>query len=79
MIRLVYETFADPLIGFAFSYAVTPMISGLGLQGAFLLIAFLGMAITGLCFVMIVFGKKMRKATAVSYWKLVEAHGFQAH
>lgn len=58
---------------------MTPMIESLGIQGAFLLIAFLGMGLTGLSFVMIVFGKKCREATAVSYWKLVEERGFHAH
>ncbi|KAH8892173.1 MFS general substrate transporter [Thozetella sp. PMI_491] len=66
-------------MGFAFGYAVTPMVTNLGLQNSFLLVAFLGMGLTGLCFVMIAVGKKMRKATAVSYWKLVEEHGFRAH
>lgn len=55
------------------------MVDNLGLQGAFILVAFLGMGLTGLCFVMILFGKSMRKATAKSYWILVEEHGFTAH
>ncbi|OIW30445.1 MFS general substrate transporter [Coniochaeta ligniaria NRRL 30616] len=67
------------IIGFAFGYAVVPMVDSLGLQNTFILIAFLGVALTSLCFVMIAFGKGMRKSTAVSYWKLVEEHGFQAH
>ncbi|KAF9891711.1 hypothetical protein FE257_003723 [Aspergillus nanangensis] len=61
-------------IGFAFGYAVTPMVDSLGLQGAFLLVAFVGMGLTGLCFVMIAFGRRMRAASAESYWKLVDAH-----
>lgn len=56
------------------------MVDSLGLQNTFILIAFLGMGITStMCFIMIAFGKGMRKSTAVSYWKLVEEHGFQAH
>lgn len=55
------------------------MVNNLGLQSAFLLIAFLGMALTGLSFAMILFGKSMRRATAASYWKLVEEHGFKVH
>ncbi|KAF1810054.1 MFS general substrate transporter [Eremomyces bilateralis CBS 781.70] len=66
-------------MGFAFSYAVSPMIDNLGLQGAFLLMAFLGMGIHGLSFVMIAYGKKGREITAPHYWKLVEEHGFRAH
>lgn len=65
--------------GFAFAYAVVPMVNNLGLQNAFLLVGFLGMGLNGLCFVMIAFGKKLRKVTASSYWRLVEEHGFQAH
>lgn len=55
------------------------MVVSLGVQDTFILIAFLGMALTGLCFAMIAFGKRMRKSTAKSYWKLVEEHGFRAH
>ncbi|KAI9371909.1 major facilitator superfamily domain-containing protein [Aspergillus egyptiacus] len=61
-------------IGFAFGYAVTPMVNNLGLQGAFLLIAFVGMGLNLLCFLVIAFGRRMRAASAESYWKLVEAH-----
>lgn len=55
------------------------MVNNLGLQGAFILVAVLGIGLNGACFIMIAFGKKMRAATAVSYWKLVESHGFHAH
>lgn len=55
------------------------MIDSLGLQGTFLLIAFLGMGLHALCFVMIAYGKNMRRATAPMYWKLVEKHGFHVH
>ncbi|CAG9954587.1 unnamed protein product [Clonostachys rosea f. rosea IK726] len=65
--------------GFAFGYAVTPMVTTLGLQNTFYLVAFLGMGLTDLCFVMIWFGKSTRKGTAKWYWALVEQDGFRAH
>lgn len=55
------------------------MVNSLGLQGAFLLVAFVGMGLTSVSFVMIASGKRMRAASADSYWKLVEAHGFRTH
>lgn len=55
------------------------MVDSLGLQGTFVLIAFLGMGLHGLCFVMITYGKAMRRATAPSYWKVVEEHGFHVY
>ncbi|KAF4945407.1 hypothetical protein FSARC_14433 [Fusarium sarcochroum] len=66
-------------IGFGFGYAVIPMVNSLGLQGAFLLIAFLGMGLNAACLLMIAFGKGMRKASAASYWKLIEGYGFHTH
>lgn len=55
------------------------MVDSLGLQNSFLLCGFLGMGFISLCFLMILFGKRMRKTTAMSYWNLVEKHGFKAH
>ncbi|KAH6888538.1 major facilitator superfamily domain-containing protein, partial [Thelonectria olida] len=67
------------LMGFAFSYAVVPMIENLGLRYSFVLMALLGLAFWCICFFMIAFGKSLRRATAVSYWKLVEKYGLSAH
>lgn len=61
------------------AYAITPMIESLGLQNTWLLVAFLGVAIFGVCFAVIAWGKDWRRATAPAYWKLVEQHGFHAH
>ena len=48
------------------------MVNNLGLQGAFLLVAFVGMGIHGACFLMIAAGRRLRAASAGSYWKLVD-------
>jgi hypothetical protein len=55
------------------------MINGMGLQGAFILLAFLGMAFWASSFIMIAYGKQFRRATAMSYWRLVEQQGLEAH
>ena len=65
--------------GFAFAYAVLPMVTDMGIQNAFILLAFLGAAIWAGCIVMIIWGKKFRKATAATYWKMVEEQGLKAH
>ncbi|RVX66189.1 hypothetical protein B0A52_10081 [Exophiala mesophila] len=66
-------------MGFAFAYAVLPMVTDMGIQNAFILLAFLGAAIWAGCIVMIIWGKKFRKATAATYWKMVEEQGLKAH
>ncbi|KAM0547274.1 hypothetical protein ACHAPJ_010409 [Fusarium lateritium] len=76
---LVSAILVRNLMGFAFSYAVVPMINGLGLRYAFVLIALLGLVLWAGCIFMIVFGKSLRRSTAVSYWKLVEMYGSVAH
>lgn len=55
------------------------MINGMGLQNAFILLAFLGMAFWASSFLMIIYGKSMRRRTAKAYWKMVEQHGLHAH
>lgn len=66
-------------MGFGFGYAVTPWIEASGVQNTYIAIAFLGMFFWGLCFLFILIGKKTRKATAKSYWNMVEKHGLKAH
>ncbi|KAK7419243.1 hypothetical protein QQX98_003395 [Neonectria punicea] len=67
------------LMGFAFSYAVVPMIANLGLRNAFILIAILGLIFWCFCIFMIIFGKSLRRSSAASYWRLVEVYGAAAH
>ncbi|OAQ64036.1 major facilitator superfamily protein [Pochonia chlamydosporia 170] len=67
------------LMGFAFGYAVVPMIDNLGLRYAFVLIAVLGLALWCSAIVMIYAGKPLRRVTAKSYWNLVERYGATAH
>jgi hypothetical protein len=55
------------------------MINGMGTQGAFIFLAFLGMAFWAGCFLMIMIGKKTRQGTAAAYWKLIEAYGTMDH
>ncbi|KAJ0330995.1 hypothetical protein COL922a_012112 [Colletotrichum nupharicola] len=66
-------------MGFAFSYAVVPMIENIGLRNAFILTAALGVALWALCVVMIFIGKPLRRNAGSQYWKLVEKHGANAH
>jgi hypothetical protein len=65
--------------GFAFGYAVVPMINNLGLRYTFVLIAGLGEAVWGVGLLMIVFGKPLRRASAQRYWDLVAKTGAKAH
>ncbi|KAJ5857741.1 hypothetical protein N7455_008635, partial [Penicillium solitum] len=66
-------------IGFAFAYAVNPMITNMGLQNTFILIAVLGMVFWSGCLLWIKIGKSARRSIAKSYWNLVETHGLAAH
>ena len=67
------------MLGFAFAYAVNPMIVGMGLQNTFILIAVLGMVFWSGCLLWIKIGKAARRSIAKSYWNLVESHGLAAH
>jgi hypothetical protein len=66
-------------MGFGFSYGVTPWIDTSGVQNTYIAVGFIGMVFWGLSFLMIVIGKKCRKATAKRYWTMVEKHGLTAH
>jgi len=66
-------------MGFGFSYGVTPWITATGVQNTYIAVAFIGMFFWGLSFLFIAIGKKSRKATAKSYWHMVEKHGLTAH
>ncbi|GKT63026.1 MFS general substrate transporter [Colletotrichum tofieldiae] len=66
-------------MGFAFSYAVVPMINSIGLRDSFILTAALGVAFWALCLTMIYFGKHLRRSAAQQYWKLVEGDGVFGH
>lgn len=66
-------------MGFGFSYAVTPWLLAVGTQNLYIAIGCIGLFIWSLSFVMIIFGKRFRKQTAISYWNLVEKFGFKAH
>ncbi|CDK26580.1 unnamed protein product [Kuraishia capsulata CBS 1993] len=66
-------------LGFGFSYAVTPWLDAVGVQNLFIAIGCLGVFFWGLSFAVIVFGKKMRKGTAKSYWRFIAKYGLKAH
>lgn len=66
-------------LGFGFAYAVLPMKESLGLQGAFILLTFVGLGIWCLTFGIIYYGKALRRSTARKYWKLVEEQGLRVH
>ncbi|KAF4995466.1 hypothetical protein FDECE_12789 [Fusarium decemcellulare] len=76
---LVTSILIRNLMGFAFSYAVVPMIDNLGLKNAFILIAVLGLVLWCMCLVMILIGKSLRQGSAESYWRLVDKLGATAH
>ncbi|KAJ5555837.1 hypothetical protein N7535_008268 [Penicillium sp. DV-2018c] len=67
------------VLGFAFAYAVNPMITSMGLQNTFILLAVLGIVFWGGCLLWIKIGKSARRSTARTYWNLVEEHGLAAH
>ncbi|RVX73564.1 hypothetical protein B0A52_02452 [Exophiala mesophila] len=66
-------------MGFGFSYAVTPWITASGVQNTYIAVGFIGMFFWGLCFLFVLVGKGTRKASAKSFWALVEKHGLTAH
>ncbi|WZH49505.1 major facilitator superfamily domain-containing protein [Fusarium acuminatum] len=66
-------------MGFAFGYAVVPMISNLGLRYAFVLITALGFLVWSSAILMIYVGKPIRRFTAQKYWNLVEKHDSHVH
>jgi hypothetical protein len=66
-------------MGFAFSYGVTPWIEASGVQNTYIALAFMGMFFWSLCFIFIVFGKRLRESSAQAYWNIVEKHGLHAH
>ena len=55
------------------------MITNMGLQNAFILIAVLGIVFWCGCLLWIKIGKAARTSIAKSYWNLVENHGLAAH
>ncbi|KAL0938443.1 major facilitator superfamily protein [Colletotrichum truncatum] len=66
-------------MGFAFSYAVVPMINNIGLRSSFILTAVLGFALWALGLSFIYFGKSFRRRAAEPYWKMVEKHSVSLH
>ncbi|KXJ89489.1 major facilitator superfamily domain-containing protein [Microdochium bolleyi] len=67
------------MMGFAFGYAVVPMITNLGLRYAFVVVAMVGWTIWCTPLLMIWCGKSLRTRTAAKYWRLCEAYGAEAH
>ncbi|KAK1637576.1 major facilitator superfamily domain-containing protein [Colletotrichum phormii] len=66
-------------MGFAFSYAVVPMINSIGLRDAFIVTAVLGVTFWALCLVMMYIGKPLRRMAAPHYWDMVEKHSLSGH
>lgn len=59
-------------MSFAIGYGITPWVQGMGLQNSFIMAAFIGMAQVATVFVMIKYGKQLRKASIPRYAKYVE-------
>ncbi|CAH0027566.1 unnamed protein product [Clonostachys rhizophaga] len=76
---LVSSILIRNLLGFAFGYAVVPMIQNLNLKYAFVLISILGILLWSLCLLMIMVGKYFRRITAQRYWNLLAKHGGESH
>jgi len=58
-------------MSFAVSYGVTPWMEKMGYQNAFILAAFVAMVQISLFFLLIKYGKRLRKASIPRYWKYV--------
>ncbi|KAF5983216.1 transporter HOL1 [Fusarium coicis] len=56
-------------MSFAIGYGVTPWVTGMGYQNAFLVTAFVAMAQFSLAFVFIKYGKQLRRNSTASYFK----------
>ncbi|KAF4434491.1 transporter HOL1 [Fusarium acutatum] len=59
-------------MSFAIGYGVTPWVTGMGYQNAFLVAAFVAMAQFSLAFVFIKYGKQLRRSSTASYFKYLE-------
>ena len=59
-------------MSFAVNYGITPWVDGMGLQNAFLVAAFVGMAQIATFFAFVKFGKGLRRKSAPRYRKYVE-------
>ncbi|KAK5047349.1 hypothetical protein LTR84_006872 [Exophiala bonariae] len=59
-------------MSFAVSYGITPWVTGMGLQNAFILAAFVAMAQIATFLVFVKWGKSMRRSSARRYQKYVE-------
>lgn len=68
-------------MSFAIGYGITPWVTDMGLQNAFILAAFVGLAQCLSFLVMVKFGKRFRKASATRYATYVEqmAHSGMVH
>lgn len=66
-------------MGFGFSYAITPWVVDQGVQDTYIALGFISFAFWIMPLSFIYLGKKLRKASAASYWSLVEKQGLQAH
>lgn len=59
-------------MSFAVNYGITPWVTGMGYQNAFLVAAFAGMAQCATVFIFIKYGKELRRRSAPRYAKYVE-------
>lgn len=66
-------------MSFAIGYGITPWLDGLGLQDCFVSVAFVGLAICLVFLPMIWWGRRLREAKRLDYWREVrvrlERHG----
>lgn len=60
-------------LGFAFSYAITPWIEGMGLRNCFISVSLISLVCTNTFLIMIFWGKSLRKLSAARYWRYVAA------
>ncbi|KAF5231756.1 hypothetical protein FANTH_13278 [Fusarium anthophilum] len=59
-------------MSFAIGYGVTPWVTGMGYQNAFLVAGFVAMAQFSLAFVFIKYGKQLRRNSTTSYFKYLK-------
>jgi hypothetical protein len=70
--RLEIVLTIPPIRSFAVNYGLTPWTTNMGLQNAFLVAAFVGMAQCATFFIFVKYGKQLRRTSSARYAKYVE-------
>ncbi|KAK2765221.1 hypothetical protein FQN54_008920 [Arachnomyces sp. PD_36] len=60
------------MLGFGFSYAITPWVEGQGVRNCFITVGMVSLACTGSFLLIVLFGKRLRRLSRGRYWEYVE-------